>query len=619
MEKSPKLENWLQKMFPFSLQTKLIILYIFIIIVPTVTFIWYYSNQLYESSIEDEIKEQEYLLETEKVLISQNMESMRRAAQVVISDKEFISYLESETPADTAQLINLINTSMTNISRSHYNNPAIEHVRIYTNNQNIMEIWPMLFNEKRVTNAGWYPELIGKEGLELWWYEQFDRDIIDRQYEANSAEATVSLFREIEYLENQHLGAIQISMLLKNFIPKMYNSIDGGSSIMLLFDHEKNAFYNRKNPFFKDQELIIDDIEKLFIKNLEKKDFKSLQFYNNKIPYLMVSTYIEPLDSYLLNVISMEATQEGMTQTRTVVILVTLTLVSILSFVSYKLISRLLKNMYMLMDSMKAVEKGNFDVNLAISGPREISLLATYYQNMLQKIKKLIAEMINKEAATKEAELRALKTQIDSHFLYNTLENIKMMAEIEEKYEISDALTSLGEMMRYNLKWKKDFVLLKEELDHIRNYIDIMNLRLNGKLKLQMEVPKSLEEQEILKMSLQPIVENAVKHGISPIIHEKTGIIDIVVKNDQEAIEIQITDNGVGISPDQLESLINKLSQTKESLDNQVKKGNGIGLENVNERIHYHYGKSYGIGFESKEEAFTRVIVRLPLLINRGG
>src|SRR5690606_7639063 len=104
----------------------------------------------------------------------------------------------------------------------------------------------------------------------------------------------------------------------------------------------------------------------------------------------------------------------------------------------------------------------------------------------------------------------------DSHFLYNTQENIKMMAEIEGKYEISDSLTSLGEMIRYNIKWKNEFVLLKDEISHIKNYVDIMNLRLDHELCLNLEIPDELLSQEILKLSLQPIVENAIKHGIEP-------------------------------------------------------------------------------------------------------
>jgi two-component system, sensor histidine kinase YesM len=275
--------------------------------------------------------------------------------------------------------------------------------------------------------------------------------------------------------------------------------------------------------------------------------------------------------------------------------------------------------MYKLKNSMARVEKGDFAFDVDVSGYDEIAEFGYHFKSMLGKINNLIADAVNKQAVAKETELKALKTQIDSHFLYNTLENIKMMAEIEEKYEISDAVTSLGEMMRYNLRWKNDFVVLEEELNYIRNYIDIMNLRLDGLLELNIDVDKDLLDQEVLKMSLQPIVENAIKHGIIPKNLSSKGILKVKARYLDESVIIEITDNGIGMSAAQSELLNASIKSGQKTETASVNNGNGIGIVNVNERIKLYYGDGYGISVTSVEGEFTMVTVTMPCKLLRGG
>jgi two-component system sensor histidine kinase YesM len=246
---------------------------------------------------------------------------------------------------------------------------------------------------------------------------------------------------------------------------------------------------------------------------------------------------------------------------------------------------------------------------------------------MLRKINSLIVDAVNKQAATKEAELKSLKNQIDSHFLYNTLENLKMLAEIDAQYTISDALTSLGGMMRYNLKWTSDYVRLKDEITHCINYISIMDIRFNGCLKLEMDIPQEHLEQEVLKMSLQPIVENAVKHGMKTDLGEMIAmLITIKTYSHSHMTIIEVTDNGSGINELEMEKLNRKINMSDIEFNQMYKnsfplegEGSGIGLRNVNQRIQLNYGKNYGIRIESSEGFYTRVTINLPYFILSGG
>ncbi|MCR5477571.1 MAG: sensor histidine kinase [Lachnospiraceae bacterium] len=222
----------------------------------------------------------------------------------------------------------------------------------------------------------------------------------------------------------------------------------------------------------------------------------------------------------------------------------------------------------------------------------------------------LVDRMIRKyqkEVLDKTAELRSLHNQINAHFIHNVLESIKMMAEIDEKYEISDAITSLGKLMRYGIRWNFENVPLRDELEYIRNYILLMNLRYDFEVILSVNIPEALMDQEILKMSLQPIVENAVLHGIEPSAEDTT--VYIKAWEEDRYFIIEVTDSGEGMAPETLQSLRDRLhGQTEDSPDDR----NGVGLKNVEDRIKMTFGSEYGIEIYSEPRKFTKVSMTLP-------
>ena len=182
-----------------------------------------------------------------------------------------------------------------------------------------------------------------------------------------------------------------------------------------------------------------------------------------------------------------------------------------------------------------------------------------------------------------------------------------MMAEIDGKFEISDAITSLGKLLRYSMKWASGNVKLEDELEYIRNYVALMNLRYDFKVFLSLQLPDILMEQEIPKMSLQPIVENAILHGIEPLSEDTT----IYIKGwmEEEVCIVEITDAGCGMTEEQLEKLRTKLAG---KVDANGGKGNGIGLKNVQDRIQMAFGPKYGLTIATKEGCYTKVAIRLP-------
>lgn len=596
------------KISQLSLQKKLVGLYIFIILIPIMAFTLFYTRQVFDSVIKDIKNKNEYLLEIEKIHIMNNIESMRRTAQMVVADREFINFVKTRNETNISELIDFKMNELSDVTKLQVNNPTIEHIHLYTSNPYVTEMWPILFSENRILFEPWREEVNKRNGMELWWFDQ-NNDILGRLMSKNSSK--VSVLRELDYPKDEHLGIIEISMLLNNFFPKMFSTVNDGISELIVFDPNMNMISSPYNTFLEDEKINLDKLKKQFMKN-KKQGTSHFLFENNEIVYMIVNTPLDGLDSYMLNVISLEEVYKETTKTRYIVFSGIVVLVGILSLLTFLLTSILFKKMFQLIESMKEVEKGDFSVEVDINGHGEIGQLATHFRNMLNKIKFLIADAVNKQAVTKEAELKALKTQIDSHFLYNTLENIKMMAEIDGNYQISDAVTSLGEMMRYNLKWKNDIVSCNEEISHIQNYIDIMNLRLDGLLTLEVDIPPQLLEQEILKMSLQPIVENAVIYGVRPNIPFQPGIIHVKANVVEDTIFIQIIDNGIGMTDEKITELNDKINSDQEVQDTDGKGGNGIGLRNVNERIQLRYGKEYGMSITSVWSKGTIVTIKLP-------
>lgn len=259
-------------------------------------------------------------------------------------------------------------------------------------------------------------------------------------------------------------------------------------------------------------------------------------------------------------------------------------------------------------ESMSMVSRGDMAVKVH-TGLQEgesgdvIDALADNYNRMLNEIGRLMDEAVDRELISKNAQLHALQNQIHSHFLYNALESIRMLAVEENQEQISDALVTLGQLMRYSLRWRSDIVELRAELGHINNYISFINFMEEGTFNLVVDIPEPFLTYEIPKMSIQPIVENVVQHaGLgNPI------TIRIEATMEEDRLLLRVRDNGSGIGEEELRELRKRLREEK--LPRQVDRG--VGLENVHRRLLLQYGNSFGLSITSEPGLYTEVCLRL--------
>ncbi len=203
-----------------------------------------------------------------------------------------------------------------------------------------------------------------------------------------------------------------------------------------------------------------------------------------------------------------------------------------------------------------------------------------------------------------KAEYKILQSQINPHFLYNTLESIKMMAVINEQSDIADALTQLGDLFRYSISKHEDFVFIKDEIKHVKTYLSLIKIRFQERIEFEFDLDEKLMNKKIIKFILQPIVENAVIHGIAK--RKDPGKIHLELKEADGTIVFNIGDNGKGVTETRLSEIIKIINEKGEMpLDS-------IGMTNVNQRIKMQYGDNFGLSVSSKFGYGFTVQIRVP-------
>ena len=274
---------------------------------------------------------------------------------------------------------------------------------------------------------------------------------------------------------------------------------------------------------------------------------------------------------------------------------------------------RLTKSIYVpikkLHDVTTTIARQDLEMLVRSDNSDEIADLGASFNVMVGKIKELLDAKIKEHENLKKAELRALQAQINPHFLYNTLDAIIWMAEAKKSEQVVELVSVLSRFFRITLSKGKDWITVREEIEHVESYLAIQKVRYRDILDYRIDVPDNLRDGGILKLTLQPLVENALYHGIK---NKRNGgtIIVRVQQFDDELLQIQIEDNGIGMTQERL-TQIRALLEGDSS--DEVISENGYGVNNVNQRIKLYYGKAYGLTIESEYMHGACVSVVIPL------
>ncbi|WP_236284283.1 sensor histidine kinase [Paenibacillus allorhizoplanae] len=273
--------------------------------------------------------------------------------------------------------------------------------------------------------------------------------------------------------------------------------------------------------------------------------------------------------------------------------------------------TRLTRPVRILKNKMQLAASGFLEAKVVLTGTDEISDLGNSFNIMIGKIRMLLDQSIKEQQEIKKSELRALQAQINPHFLYNTLDSILWLAQSEKKDQVVQMVMALSKLFRISLSKGKDWITFEKEIEHLQSYLTIQQMRYRDILDYEIAIDSSLHSLLILKMTLQPIVENALYHGLKN--KRGKGLIRIIAKiEDEDNFLIVVEDNGKGITEDRLQQLRKDLMEphTPKETGNEV--SGGFGLHNVHRRIRLYYGEAYGVQVDSIEGEGTIVSIRIP-------
>lgn len=488
----------------------------------------------------------EYKMEKNHGQILKNVESVNMSTQIFRNDtglNHFLNRTKEGEDIPTEELISFYKRDIASLQRMVNSNPYLYQVRVYADSDTMQEMMPILFRRSRMEKLAW-----AKDASEGWKF-----DYTDRIFEENGSmqqKSILSFVTVMTDVENGTIGILEVAMEMETMFPGLYEQEDGMFSC---FIDEKGKRYDgsgsaraaelmdvilAQNEASENQEAYYTEIdgEKLIVGYMPVKELNGM--------FVCAQTITGAVGEVF--------------RMRDIFIVAMAVLLVALAFLINRIVKGVLRKFYEIIASIREIQNGNLDVVIEDCGKDEMGELGVQINKMMERIRQLMEDNLRRELLAKDSEIRALQNQINAHFIYNVLESIKMMAEIEEKYEISDAITALGRLLRYSMKWVSGNVTVREEIEYIRNYLALINLRFDYEIFLSLNVSEEVMMQEIPKMSLQPIVENAIYHGIEQLAEDTTIYIKGSISGTDCAIEI--TDAGKGMTEEEVRKLYGRIT-----------------------------------------------------------
>lgn len=328
----------------------------------------------------------------------------------------------------------------------------------------------------------------------------------------------------------------------------------------------------------------------------EKEDGTVSRIGKNKVLLMSMQSEVTGWQSIILIPYKQISGQHGKMLSMNAVVLLLLSLTALL--LCRILAERFLRNIELLTDAVEGIGKDNLQLNVVITSGDEAEVLYHRFEDMVDRIKEQIIDIRMHEKEKRVLALRALQAQINPHFLYNSLNTIKWMGQMQGAEAVVDVVDALSSIMQVNMS-KKTYMTFQEELDYLNKYICMKEFQKAARIKFVCKIEEELRQCYILKMLIQPIVENSLKHG--GVMEDKDGYISISIYADGGDVVIDVEDNGRGLSEEESRDILARLQ-----------KGDGIGLFNIQKRIQLYYGEEYGVSITGEKGIFTCVSLRIP-------
>lgn len=555
----------------------------------------FYNMQ--RNTIQEKVTAIHYEMDRQHAQIRKNVDAINMSTQFFLNDQalqDFLVELKQGHKMSADRLNAFYHDNIAAMERMVNSNLYLYQIRVYADQDDMQEMMPVLYSRDRMNRLAW------AQDNQLYGWKFNYADTIFDSYTVAQNNRIMSLVTSIEDYEHGELAVLEVSMTMDTMFEGLYHANDG--MVVCFVDEAGQQYYGSKED--RDNPYIQAALENFCVGRGEQ--FKHRIMDGAEI--IAGCVEIKELAGTLVCAQDISGAVGKIRRMRNGFVIIMILLIPFLAAGINVVVKSVLQQFYRIIDAIKRVQEGDLNVVIENCGTDEMGELADQVNKMLTEINHLMKEQLDRELLVKNSEIKALQNQINAHFIYNVLESIKMMAEIEEQYDISDAVTTLGKLLRYSMRWTTGNVTVAEEIEYIKNYLKLMNIRFDYEIFLSLNIPECIYAQQIPKMSLQPIVENAIYHGIEQMAEDTNIYIKGLVED--KSCVIEITDAGRGMSEEEVERLYKKISGEIETTGGS---GNGIGLKNVQDRIKINFGEEYGIEIASKLGCYTKIMVRIPL------
>ncbi|ULT54952.1 sensor histidine kinase [Neobacillus drentensis] len=578
---------------------KLIITYLLITVIP-VSLIGYIGYNQYTKSIEEQVGEYiPRVLDQANERINDHISEFRELPDLLYNSDQVIEILRKDAYQNNSSLLRdkfLVNSYLTN-TYINGGNSDILGVFILSKNR--------LFAASRLQYTGFESiALPFGQDLDLKGKQQIIfPNQITLKFKNNPP--YILLLQQITDTENRmKLGTIFIAVDL-TFVKNIVNNLEAvNKADITLMDTNGQIVYDTNPNDIGKTNVDLNHYPKI------NGSFKTTREKENK---LISISRIGPNQWILTHSVLLKNLTERTDLVRKATIIAFLGVILISTVISIILAWSVSRPINRLTKLMKQVEKGNFNVDLPINGNDEVGVLAKSFNSMVHEINSLIKQNFQIKLQQKEAELYALQSQINPHFMYNTLETVGMAVEEGEDDVVVEMVSRLGRMLRFSISNKEKTVPIDQEVQHIKDYLTIQKFRFEDRIEFSIHEEMDPKKYYTPKFILQPIVENAIKHGLDEEQDFKINIFisrvgNVSTKN--EEVIFRVIDNGPGIP----EKVVSDLKSYLES-DPMARRDSQFGLINVHGRLIMMFGKGYGLQINSQMKKGTEVIISIPLMM----
>lgn len=474
----------------------------------------------------------------------------------------------------------------------------IDNIRLYVENGTLLNNWEFIQPTEEIQQADWYMNAFKYFGNTVnWYYLKDERD--NRDY--------LSLVRKVAFPDYASSG-----VLVMNVNMTMLTSILRQESFETMIVDESGTIVAANRSGLAGRTLSDIDLDPKIMTgkgNMFETDVEGVA------SRVFVEPFVPESSANALRIISVFSI-DNIVKDANRINKLALTVITASLFIAIVLVfgvsTILSKRMLRLSKHITKVATGNLDISMDIDGKDEIGQLSRQFNAMVSSINGLVAEVqeTNKqknllESKQSEIKLKMMASQMNPHFLYNALESIRMKAHLKGEKDIAQVVRLLGKLMRKNLEVGQGRTSLADEIDIVRCYLDIQKFRYEDRLTYGLHVDPSLTRMPIPPLIIQPLVENAVIHGLEDKLD--SGKVEVRVARAGGVMAVEVSDDGVGISPDKLSELKRKISDTEDSENHR------IGLHNVHMRLILSYGPEHGLRFDSEPGVGTRISFTIPI------